>query len=121
MHRSTFRFVRPFAVAVTLAFGAAACAGGGTDTDTLGAGSGGGSDGGLRATLNGSGATFPKAFYEEVIAAYTEQEPDVTVNYGGGGSGTGRQNLQDGVVDFAGSDGLVKRYDVTKYKGGEFL
>ncbi len=121
MHRSTFRFVRPFSVAVTLAFGAVACAGGGTDTDNLGAGGGGGSDGGLRATLNGSGATFPKAFYEEVIAAYTEEEPDVTVNYGGGGSGTGRQNLQDGVVDFAGSDGLVKREDVPKYKGGEFL
>jgi phosphate transport system substrate-binding protein len=72
------------------------------------------------ATLNGSGATFPRAFYEEVILAFKDAQPAVTVNYAGGGSGTGRQNLQDGVVDFAGSDGLVRADDVPKYKG-EFL
>jgi phosphate transport system substrate-binding protein len=44
----------------------------------------------------------------------------VTVNYAGGGSGTGRQNLQDAVVDFAGTDGLVKAEDRPKYKG-EFI
>lgn len=75
----------------------------------------------LTATLNASGATFPQAFYEEVIAAYKEQQPGVTINYGGGGSGKGRQELQDGVMDFAGSDGLVKPEDVAKFKGGEFL
>lgn len=75
----------------------------------------------LQATLNGAGATFPKAFYEEVIAAFKKVQPKVTVNYAGGGSGNGRQQLQDKVVDFAGSDGLVKPEDVPKYKGGEFL
>ena len=75
----------------------------------------------LSATLNASGATFPQAFYEEVIAGYKEVQPGVTVNYGGGGSGKGRQELQDQVVDFAGSDGLVKPEDVAKFKGGEFL
>jgi len=75
----------------------------------------------IAATLNASGATFPQAFYEEVIAAYADVQPKVTVNYGGGGSGKGRQELQDQVVDFAGSDGLVKAEDVAKYKGGEFL
>jgi phosphate transport system substrate-binding protein len=75
----------------------------------------------LSGTLNASGATFPQAFYEEVIAGYKEVEPDVTINYGGGGSGKGRQELQDMVVDFAGSDGLVKPEDVAKFKGGEFL
>jgi phosphate transport system substrate-binding protein len=74
----------------------------------------------LSATLNGSGATFPKSFYEVAIAGYQKVQPGVTVNYAGGGSGTGRQNLQDGVVDFAGSDGLVKDADRPKYKG-EFL
>jgi len=108
------------AVAVALALAAAGCAAGGTDTGGPASGGSGG-EGTLAATLSGSGATFPKPFYEEVIAAYTEVEPDVTVNYSAGGSGTGRQNLQDGVVDFAGSDGLVKPEDVAKYKGGEFL
>lgn len=75
----------------------------------------------LSGTLNASGATFPQAFYEEVIAGYKEAEPGVTVNYGGGGSGKGRQELQDMVVDFAGSDGLVKPEDVARFKGGEFL
>ncbi|HEX2701359.1 MAG TPA: phosphate ABC transporter substrate-binding protein PstS [Acidimicrobiales bacterium] len=75
----------------------------------------------LSGTLNASGATFPQAFYEEVIAAYAEEQPGVTINYGGGGSGKGRQELQDMVVDFAGSDGLVKPEDVPKFKGGEFL
>lgn len=74
----------------------------------------------LSGTLDASGATFPQAFYEEVIAAYTELHPDVTINYSGGGSGKGRQELQDQVVDFAGSDGVVKPEDVAKFKG-EFL
>ena len=75
----------------------------------------------VSATLNGSGATFPKAFYEEAIASLHKKHPGITVNYAGGGSGKGRQELQDQVVDFAGSDGLVKDEDKSKYKGGEFL
>lgn len=71
-------------------------------------------------TLNASGATFPMPFYEQVIAQFSEKHPGVTINYGGGGSGKGRTDLQTGVVDFAGSDGLVKAEDVPKYKG-EFL
>ena len=72
------------------------------------------------ATLNASGATFPQPFYEQVIAKFSEKHSGVTINYSGGGSGKGRTDLQGGVVDFAGSDGLVKAEDVPKYKG-EFL
>jgi phosphate transport system substrate-binding protein len=85
---------------------------GSTQTTTKGAS--------LKATLNGSGATFPLAFYEVAIAAFKEEAPGVTINYAGGGSGKGRQDLADGVVDFAGSDGLVKPEDKPKFKG-EFL
>ncbi|MGH9224331.1 MAG: phosphate ABC transporter substrate-binding protein PstS [Acidimicrobiales bacterium] len=74
----------------------------------------------INATLNASGATFPKAFYEVAIASYKQVQSGVTVNYNAVGSGAGRQNLQDGVVDFAGSDGLVADADKAKYKG-EFL
>jgi phosphate transport system substrate-binding protein len=75
----------------------------------------------LSATLNASGATFPKGFYEVAIAGYKKVQPAVTVNYNGTGSGAGRQALQDGVVDFAGSDGLVNPADLPKYKGGELV
>jgi phosphate transport system substrate-binding protein len=68
-------------------------------------------------TLNASGATFPKAFYDEAIVAFKKVQPKATVNYAGGGSGKGRTDLQSGVVDFAGSDGLVAAADVSKYKG----
>lgn len=74
----------------------------------------------LSATLNASGATFPKGFCEVAVAAYKKVQPGVTVNYSATGSGAGRQALQDGVVDFAGSDGLVNPNDLSKYKG-EFV
>ena len=118
---STKKLFRVLAVFLTLAFVASAC---GSDDDGETGGTGDASETTevpLNATLNASGATFPQAFYEEVIAAYTEIQPGVTINYGGGGSGKGRQELQDQVVDFAGSDGLVKPEDVAKFKGGEFL
>jgi len=75
----------------------------------------------LTGTLNGSGSTFVKGFVEVGIAGYKKAQPGVTVNYAGVGSGTGRTNLQDGIVDFAGSDGLIKDEDKPKYKGGEVL
>jgi len=72
----------------------------------------------LSGTLNGSGATFPQAFYEAAIAGLAEEAPNLTVNYGGGGSGKGKQDLADGVVDWAGSDSLVKPEDMSKYASG---
>lgn len=73
------------------------------------------------ATLNASGATFPQPYYEEVIGAFKQKDPDVTINYAGGGSGKGRQDFSDQVVDFAGTDGLFKPEDVANLKGGDFL
>jgi phosphate transport system substrate-binding protein len=67
-------------------------------------------------TLNASGSTFAQPFYEEAIAGFTQSHPDVTVNYGGGGSAKGRQDLADGVVDWAGSDGLIQPADRGKFK-----
>jgi phosphate transport system substrate-binding protein len=75
----------------------------------------------LSATLNGSGSTFQKTFDEEAIAAFTKDQSGVTINYGGGGSGKGRQDLADGIVDFAGSDGTIAAADLPKYKGGDVL
>lgn len=75
----------------------------------------------LSGSLVASGATFPKSFYDEAIATLADVAPDLTVEYGGGGSGKGRSDLQEQVVDFAGTDGVVKAEDVPKYKGGEFV
>ncbi len=72
-------------------------------------------------TLAASGATFPKGFYELAIAEFKKAQPKATLTYAGGGSGKGRTDLQSQVVDWAGSDGLVKDADKPNYKGGEFL
>lgn len=72
-------------------------------------------------TINGSGSTFQKAFQESAIEAFTKANPNVKINYGGGGSGKGRQDLADLVVDFAGADAPYKDADLSKIKGGEIL
>ena len=117
---SRSRPVRLLAAAISVGLALAACGGGDGDpsaTDTTGAGA---APPLAAVTLNGSGATFPKAFYDAAIDGFKKQQPTVTVNYGGGGSGKGRTDLQGGLVDFAGSDGLVKDEDKAKFKG-EFL
>ena len=75
----------------------------------------------LTGSLVASGATFPKGFYDEAIANFADLAPDLTIEYGGGGSGKGRSDLQEKVVDFAGTDGVVKEEDISKFTGGEFV
>ena len=50
-----------------------------------------------------------------------EDPQGIKINYGGGGSGKGRQDLSDTVVDFAGSDSPFKEADLAKAKGGAIL
>ncbi|HEY4607980.1 MAG TPA: phosphate ABC transporter substrate-binding protein PstS [Ilumatobacteraceae bacterium] len=75
----------------------------------------------LKGSLVASGATFPKGFYDDAIATLAGVAPGLTVEYGGGGSGKGRSDLQEQVVDFAGTDGVVKDEDKPKFKGGDFV
>ncbi len=72
------------------------------------------------ATLNGSGSTFQQAFDEAAIAGFTDKNSQVTINYAGGGSGKGRQDFADEVVDFAGTDAPYPSADLAEVKGGEF-
>lgn len=58
-------------------------------------------------SLTASGATFPSAFYNEAIAILEELAPDLTIEYAGGGSGRGRGDLAQELVDFAGTDSPV--------------
>ncbi|HXI59313.1 MAG TPA: phosphate ABC transporter substrate-binding protein PstS [Polyangia bacterium] len=73
------------------------------------------------ATLNGSGSTLSKPYQETAIEEFKKANKGVTLNYGGGGSGKGRQDLADMVVDFAGSDSPYKEADLAKIKGGDVL
>jgi phosphate transport system substrate-binding protein len=72
-------------------------------------------------TLNGSGSTLSKPYQETAIEQFRKANKAVTINYGGGGSGKGRQDLSDMVVDFAGTDSPYKDADAPKIKGGEVL
>jgi phosphate transport system substrate-binding protein len=72
----------------------------------------GGSDySSLSGELKASGASFPDAYYQEVVSAFAEVAPDVTVNYNATGSGTGKKQFGEGLTDFAGTDSLVKESD----------
>lgn len=71
----------------------------------------------ISGTLNGSGATFPKAFYEEAIAGFGDVASSVTVNYNAVGSGQGKKDLAAGTSDWAGSDSTVKDDEKANFKG----
>jgi phosphate transport system substrate-binding protein len=71
----------------------------------------------LTGTINGSGATFPKAFYEESIGAFEGVASNLTVTYNGVGSGQGKKDLAAGTSDWAGSDSLVKDDEKANFKG----
>jgi phosphate transport system substrate-binding protein len=72
-------------------------------------------------TLNASGSTFQTTFQQAAIQAIKQTDPNLTVNYGGGGSGKGRTDLASGVVDFAGSDSPIPAKDKASFKGAHIL
>lgn len=82
---------------------------------------GGGTGGAPATTINGSGATFQKPYQEVAIEGFRKVAPSITVNYGGGGSGKGRQDFADMVTDFGCSDAPYKEADKARIKGGEFV
>ncbi len=113
----TFR-VQP--VAGVLAVGAlavvlGACGSSGSGTS----GSGGGSS--PSGTLNASGSTFQLTFQQAAIQAFKSAQPNVTVNYGGGGSGKGRTDLAAGTVNFAGSDSPIPADEKPSFNGKKVL
>ena len=73
------------------------------------------------ATLNASGSTFQAPFQEAMIAGFQQKASKVTVNYGGGGSGKGKTDLVNGVVDYAGTDSLLSQANKDSAVNGEIL
>ena len=80
------------------------------DTTTTATGGSGIDYQALSGSLTASGASFPDAFYQEVITAFVDASP-LEVTYNSTGSGTGKEQLGAGLTDFAGSDSLVKEGD----------
>ncbi|HEV8274268.1 MAG TPA: phosphate ABC transporter substrate-binding protein PstS [Streptosporangiaceae bacterium] len=85
-------------------------------------GGGSGSGSGNSGTLNGSGSTFQLTFQQTAIQSFKAIQPNITVNYGGGGSGKGRTDLASGVVQYAGSDTApIPSDEVASFKGKTVL
>jgi len=85
-------------------------------------GNGSGSGSGTSGTLNGSGSTFQLTFQQTAIQSFKAIQPNITVNYGGGGSGKGRTDLASGVVQYAGSDTApIPSDEVASFKGKTVL
>src|SRR5689334_16170666 len=102
----------------------AAC-GSSSSSDSASSGSSGASGtaagGSASGTLNASGSSFQLPYQQSAIQAYKSINPNLTVNYGGGGSGKGRTDLAGQVVDYAGSDSPIKAEDLPTFKGGKVL
>ena len=61
-------------------------------------------------TLNGSGSTFQLAFDQEAIQEFHSTYSNITIGYPGGGSSKGLTDLQNKLVQFAGTDAPIKDY-----------
>lgn len=71
--------------------------------------------------LTGAGATFPAPFYTKAFFMYTQQYPQVTVNYQSVGSGAGIQQFIKGTVDFGASDVPMGSADIASAGGPDTL
>jgi len=101
---------RALLVGLAAAVVAAACGSTTTTTSPVGTGA-----------LTGAGATFPAPFYTKAFFTYTQQYPQVTVNYQSVGSGAGIQQFIKGTVDFGASDVPMGSADITSAGGPDTL
>ena len=109
------------AILTTFGLVAGACGSSNSESSTSTTRAGSGFDyQSLSGTLNGSGATFPKNFYEDSIATFKTVATGVTVNYNAVGSGQGKKDLAAGTSDWAGSDSTVKDDEKASFKGEFF-
>ena len=122
--RRTWR-VTSILLAVAVASVIAACGSSSDDSSSssssAASGSAAAAGGSASGTLNASGSSLQLPYQQAAIEAYKSINPNLTVNYGGGGSGKGRTDLAGQVVDYAGSDSPIKAEDLPTFKGGKVL
>ena len=75
----------------------------------------------LSGTLNGSGASFQDVLQQTVKGEFEKVATGVKVNYAKSGSSAGKKDLAGGVVQFAGTDSLIKDEEKATFTGGEVL
>jgi phosphate transport system substrate-binding protein len=110
--------------AVATALALAACSSSSSSSTPASSGSsssGASSSSALSGTLNGSGSTFQLTYQQTAISSFKSVQPNMTVNYGGGGSGKGRTDLASGTVNFAGSDSTIPAAELSGFKGKTVL
>lgn len=83
----------------------------GTDNSTVEESSG------LEGSLVGAGASAQGEAQNAWIASFLDVEPGVTITYDPAGSGTGRENFQQGASQYAGSD---RAFKVDEIEAGPF-
>ncbi len=71
--------------------------------------------------ITGAGATFPQPFYQKAFFDYSAKFPQVTVNYGGGGSGAGVNGFIANTIDFGASDVPMNASEIAKAGGDSVL
>jgi phosphate transport system substrate-binding protein len=114
MQRLRVQQVTAAALAIVVSgFSLAACS-------SSGSGGSGGSSG-PSGTLNASGSSFQLLFQQAAIQQFRTIQPNITVNYGGGGSGKGRSDLAAGTVNFAGSDSPIPSTETANFAGKTVL
>lgn len=66
--------------------------------------------------VNGAGATFPYPIYSKWFSEYSQQHPNVKINYQSIGSGGGIRQVSDGTVDFGATDGPMSDEQIASAK-----
>lgn len=109
MQRSIVRRVVAGAAVTTLTLVLGAC---GAANEESGSGDGSG----LSGTLDGAGASSQEAAQQAWRAAFSEKNPDLTINYSPIGSGGGRERFVSGASDFGGTDAALEGEELSKAK-----
>ncbi|WP_035348872.1 phosphate ABC transporter substrate-binding protein PstS [Edaphobacter aggregans] len=66
--------------------------------------------------INGAGATFPYPIYSKWFTEYSQQHPNVKINYQSIGSGGGIRQVSEGTVDFGATDGPMSDEQIAQAK-----
>ena len=102
--------------AVAMALSVAAC----TSSSSSPSGSGSASTStSVSGTITAAGSTFQTNFQQEAATEFKSVSPSITVNYGGGGSSTGRSDLYKNTVLFAGSDSPIPSKEASEVPAGK--
>jgi phosphate transport system substrate-binding protein len=90
-----------------------------TATSTAGAATSPAAASSASGTINAAGSTFQTNFQQAAIQGFSGTNPNIKVNYGGGGSGAGRTALYANTVLFAGSDSPIPAKEMSKVPAGK--